>query len=204
MLLQCLSSSLTWFFSSDLVTVASTPENILNKTDSIALRDLSTESTSSSTNVQTEAQSKNGQIASELNQKPVDVETPDHTPLDFINFNQFLSGDSGLTIVRRLSGKKAQQQLAQSEPSAENQLEQYFCPDSQPSVSSEVCSLLENQLKMQPTSVNDELDSIDLTTENLPAVDTPDACDKAALRYEMVFPCFHSPTLTESSSIIKY
>jgi calcium/calmodulin-dependent 3',5'-cyclic nucleotide phosphodiesterase len=33
-------------------------------------------------------------------------------------------------------------------------------------------------------SVLDELtlDSVDLTTENLPAVDTPDACDKAALR----------------------
>lgn len=36
---------------------------------------------------------------------------------------------------------------------------------------------------MQPTSLNDDLESIDLTTENLPAVDTPDACDKAALRY---------------------
>lgn len=48
-----------------LVTVASTPESILNKTDSIALGDLSTEATSS-TNVQTEAQSKNGQISSEF------------------------------------------------------------------------------------------------------------------------------------------
>lgn len=49
------------------ITVASTPENILNKTDSIALRDLkSTEATSSSGNVQTEAQSRNGQIGGEL------------------------------------------------------------------------------------------------------------------------------------------
>lgn len=33
-------------------------------------------------------------------------------------------------------------------------------------------------------SVDDEaLDAVDLTTDNLPAVDTPDACDKAALRY---------------------
>lgn len=39
---------------------------------------------------------------------------------------------------------------------------------------------------MQPTSLNDDLESIDLTTENLPAVDTPDACDKAALRYVQV------------------
>lgn len=29
----------------------------------------------------------------------------------------------------------------------------------------------------------DELDQIDLATDNLPAVDTPDACDKAAIRY---------------------
>ncbi|CAO1301859.1 unnamed protein product [Diamesa serratosioi] len=35
---------------------------------------------------------------------------------------------------------------------------------------------------MQPTSVNDDLESVDLTTESLPAVDTPDACDKAAVR----------------------
>lgn len=27
------------------------------------------------------------------------------------------------------------------------------------------------------------LEAVDLGTENLPAVDTPDACDKAALRY---------------------
>lgn len=36
---------------------------------------------------------------------------------------------------------------------------------------------------MQPTSNIDNLENIDLTTENLPAVDTPDACDKAALRF---------------------
>jgi hypothetical protein len=35
--------------------------------------------------------------------------------------------------------------------------------------------------RMQPRN-NEELDNVDLTTENLPAVDTPDACDKAALR----------------------
>lgn len=32
------------------------------------------------------------------------------------------------------------------------------------------------------SSGNDELECVDLTTDNLPAVDTPDACDKAALR----------------------
>lgn len=99
----------------------------------------------------------------------------------------YFSGDSGLTIVRRLSGKKSQQQ---SEPS-DNQLEQYIYSDSQPtSVNSGFCSLLENRLKMQPTSLNDDLESIDLTTESLPAVDTPDACDKAALRCVIVLAIF--------------
>ena len=80
--------------------------------------------------------------------------------------------------MRRLSGKKSQQQSEQSD----NQLEQYIYSDSQP-VSSGFCSFLENRLKMQPTSsLNDDLESVDLTTDSLPAVDTPDACDKAALR----------------------
>ncbi|XP_026726783.1 calcium/calmodulin-dependent 3',5'-cyclic nucleotide phosphodiesterase 1 isoform X2 [Trichoplusia ni] len=33
-----------------------------------------------------------------------------------------------------------------------------------------------------PTPTDEQLDSLDLDTEHLPAVDTPDACDKAALR----------------------
>ncbi|KAG5676141.1 hypothetical protein PVAND_005992 [Polypedilum vanderplanki] len=135
---------------------ASTPENILSKTDTIALRDLkSTETTSS--NIQTEAQSRNGQIAT----------------------------DAGLTIVRRLSGKKSQQQQSELMTTADSQqLEQYiFSSDSQQTnVTSGYSSFLENRLKMQPTSNLDDLDNLDLTTENLPAVDTPDACDKAALR----------------------
>lgn len=93
--------------------------------------------------------------------------------------------DSSLTIVRRLSGKK-QQQLCQSEltDSGVGNLEQYnLISDNQPNFTSDFCSLLENRLKMQPTSNVDNLENLDLTTENLPAVDTPDACDKAALRY---------------------
>lgn len=39
----------------------------------------------------------------------------------------------------------------------------------------------------------DELDSVDLATDNLPAVDTPDACDKAALRYVRYFDGSHVP-----------
>lgn len=83
--------------------------------------------------------------------------------------------------MRRLSGKNKQQQSE----ALDNQLEQYTYDDSQPSsVTSGFRSFLENQLtKMQPTSsLNEDLESIDLATENLPAVDTPDACDKAALR----------------------
>lgn len=78
-----------------------------------------------------------------------------------------------MTIVRRVNsgGRKTDNQL----------LEQYFSSESKPSG---VISFIENRVKMQPTSssVNDDLDSVDLKTDNLPAVDTPDACDKAALR----------------------
>uniref|UniRef100_A0A182JCY0 Uncharacterized protein n=1 Tax=Anopheles atroparvus TaxID=41427 RepID=A0A182JCY0_ANOAO len=59
-----------------------------------------------------------------------------------------------------------------------------------------VNSQLSRELEsMQPTSgavtvaanrtdstTGDELDTVDLATDNLPAVDTPDACDKAAVR----------------------
>lgn len=94
-----------------------------------------------------------------------------------------------MTIVRRLSGKKSP--LNQSEfttttasTTESQQLEQYtISSDSQQSiVNSGFCSFVENRLKMQPTSNLDDLENVDLTTENLPAVDTPDACDKAALR----------------------
>jgi hypothetical protein len=82
--------------------------------------------------------------------------------------------------VRRLSGKKSPQ--PQSDIVADSQLEQYIYSDSQQNVTSGYCSFFENRLKMQPTSNLDDLENLDLTTENLPAVDTPDACDKAALR----------------------
>lgn len=93
------------------------------------------------------------------------------------------SADSGLTIVRRLSGKKSPQPQSEIGTSTADsqQLEQYIISDSQQNVTTGFCSYLENRLKMQPTS-NLDLENVDLTTENLPAVDTPDACDKAALR----------------------
>jgi hypothetical protein len=110
-----------------------------------------------------------------------------------IKFKIFpFSADSSLTIVRRLSGKK-QQQGFQSElvESGGDNLEQYnLISDSQQNVTSGFCSFLENRLKMQPTSNVDNLENLDLTTENLPAVDTPDACDKAALRYVHTSVCY--------------
>ena len=36
--------------------------------------------------------------------------------------------------------------------------------------------------RSQTVDLDDLLDNVDLTTDSLPAVDTPDACDKAALR----------------------
>lgn len=95
----------------------------------------------------------------------------------------YFSADGSLTIVRRLSGKK-QQQTFQTElvDSGSGNIEQYLISDSQQNVTSGYSSYIDNRLKMQPTSNVDNLENIDLTTENLPAVDTPDACDKAALR----------------------
>ncbi|XP_052867554.1 dual specificity calcium/calmodulin-dependent 3',5'-cyclic nucleotide phosphodiesterase 1-like [Anopheles cruzii] len=69
------------------------------------------------------------------------------------------------------------------------------CPPLSESELAFVNSQLSRELEsMQPTSgtvtiaahrtepTGDELDNIDLATDNLPAVDTPDACDKAAVR----------------------
>lgn len=95
----------------------------------------------------------------------------------------FVTEDSGLTIVRRLSGKRSPSQHFHQSELADNHSEQYHCTDSQQLLDSEIGPIRENRLeKMQPTSVNDDLESVDLTTESLPAVDTPDACDKAAVR----------------------
>lgn len=50
------------------------------------------------------------------------------------------------------------------------------------------CTFNENDTKMQTSSVPSTIGSgeysgtVDLSAEALPAVDTPDACDKAALR----------------------
>ncbi|RZF34677.1 hypothetical protein LSTR_LSTR002759 [Laodelphax striatellus] len=73
-----------------------------------------------------------------------------------VNQNGQLNKQGSLTIVRRSSTKKQQQQQQQQSPSDEGQ---------------------------RTASVTEEiLKDVDLETENLPAIDTPDACDKAALR----------------------
>jgi hypothetical protein len=94
-----------------------------------------------------------------------------------------IAEQTGLTIVRRSSQK--QRQLCDQSP-LDNQLEP-FSPDCQQQLDSDFSDLcLDNRLEnMQPTNLSDDLDSVDLTfnTENLPAVDTPDACDKAAIRW---------------------
>jgi hypothetical protein len=96
-----------------------------------------------------------------------------------------IAEQTGLTIVRRSSQK--QRQLCDQSP-LDNQLEP-FSPDYQQQLDSDFSDLcLDNRLEnMQPTNLSDDLDSVDLTTENLPQVDTPDACDKAAIRW--VFQC---------------
>ena len=127
---------------------------------------------------------------------------PHHRILFKFPSQKFISifiAESGLTIVRRLSGKKSAQPQSEYLTSASTtdsqQLEQYtFSSDSQQSkINSGICSFIENRLKMQPTSnLGNDLENVDLTTENLPAVDTPDACDKAALRYVFCVCCMHT------------
>lgn len=43
-------------------------------------------------------------------------------------------------------------------------------------------SKAERERESCSTPTDEQLDQLDLETEHLPAVDTPDACDKAALR----------------------
>jgi calcium/calmodulin-dependent 3',5'-cyclic nucleotide phosphodiesterase len=70
--------------------------------------------------------------------------------------NMFCVSEQGsLTIVRRSSTKKSQNH---TDTVAD-------CPSSSSFADDET------------------LDAVDLDTDNLPAVDTPDACDKAAVRF---------------------
>ncbi|XP_025152402.1 calcium/calmodulin-dependent 3',5'-cyclic nucleotide phosphodiesterase 1A isoform X7 [Harpegnathos saltator] len=75
-----------------------------------------------------------------------------------------VSEQGTLTIVRRSSGKSKSIAAGsfESSPSSHN-------PDA-------------SYLSSQSVDLEEILDNVDLTTDSLPAVDTPDACDKAALR----------------------
>jgi len=77
----------------------------------------------------------------------------------------FLLEQGTLTIVRRSSGKSKNISGGNFEncPPPHN-------PDT-------------SYLSSQSVDLEEILDNLDLTTDSLPAVDTPDACDKAALRY---------------------
>lgn len=86
-----------------------------------------------------------------------------------------------MTIVRRTNSRKNNQELyLDSEQLESSEIETY--------IEDQLVRNLENmQTARTPTTraqslLDSDLDSVDLTTENLPAVDTPDACDKAALR----------------------
>lgn len=54
--------------------------------------------------------------------------------------------------------------------------------DSEPFIDYSVAEYESHEMQ-STTNSGEELDDVDLATDNLPAVDTPDACDKAALRY---------------------
>lgn len=96
-----------------------------------------------------------------------------------------------------------QQELLESDPDQEGD---YSQQQQQQTLSESELAFVNSQLSrelesMQPTAgsgsgsppssavvqrsdtlTGDELENVDLATDNLPAVDTPDACDKAALR----------------------
>lgn len=79
----------------------------------------------------------------------------------------FVTEQGSLTIVRRSSGKKSNRSSPQSPTEA---------------IGNE--SMATASTASIPTCAGDDtIDTVvDLSTDNLPAVDTPDACDKAALR----------------------
>lgn len=79
-----------------------------------------------------------------------------------------VSEQGTLTIVRRSSGKSKSISGGNFESSP---------PPHNPDTS---------YLTSQSVDLEEILDNVDLTTDSLPAVDTPDACDKAALRYYII------------------
>ena len=98
----------------------------------------------------------------------------------------FPTEHGSLTIVRRSNSKK--ENLVQQQQLAESPSESTFNFDTD-TTTIENFNFTNNFETMQATSVQTVskttgvgIDNIDLATDNLPAVDTPDACDKAATR----------------------
>ncbi|XP_059616394.1 dual specificity calcium/calmodulin-dependent 3',5'-cyclic nucleotide phosphodiesterase 1-like isoform X2 [Phlebotomus argentipes] len=94
--------------------------------------------------------------------------------------NGQLAKDAALTIVRR-SSSKSKSGGNQTINLRENPQDSLECSEVGDDITNE-CDVVERMQSVTLTSSGDELDNVDLATDNLPAVDTPDACDKAAMR----------------------
>lgn len=109
-------------------------------------------------------------------------------------FHKF-SEQSALTIVRRSNSKKIlsqiddtclspQQEQSYQIESGETTFKNYNLNTGDIENMQASTTIQQSQVcKDDNSSSSDAMLNIDLATENLPAVDTPDACDKAALRY---------------------
>ncbi|XP_055681495.1 dual specificity calcium/calmodulin-dependent 3',5'-cyclic nucleotide phosphodiesterase 1-like isoform X7 [Lutzomyia longipalpis] len=102
--------------------------------------------------------------------------------------NGQLAKDAALTIVRRSSSKKGNIGGNQTINLRENPQESFEGSEGggrgggESDDNTNECDVVERMQSVTLTSSGDELDNVDLATDNLPAVDTPDACDKAAMR----------------------
>ncbi|GAB0089229.1 WD40 repeat [Sergentomyia squamirostris] len=105
--------------------------------------------------------------------------------------NGQLAKDAALTIVRRSSSKRGNHSGGNQATTInlrENPQDNLECGEigggggGASDDSTSECYVVERMQSVTLTSSGDELDNVDLATENLPAVDTPDACDKAAMR----------------------
>ncbi|XP_055710282.1 dual specificity calcium/calmodulin-dependent 3',5'-cyclic nucleotide phosphodiesterase 1-like isoform X2 [Phlebotomus papatasi] len=103
--------------------------------------------------------------------------------------NGQLAKDAALTIVRRSSSKRgnssSSNQTINLRENPQDNLDSCEVGGRGGGASddnSNECDVVERMQSVTLTSSGDELDNVDLATDNLPAVDTPDACDKAAMR----------------------
>lgn len=95
------------------------------------------------------------------------------------------SSQGALTIVRRSNSRKNNLTLQQAiqDQEKDESLKSTELISSDRTVAPYTFSNSEIFESMSMQSLQtDDLDNVDLATENLPAVDTPDACDKAATR----------------------